>query len=176
MSDSAGVSQDVPVMQRVTSRYFPREDRLALTGALHDGSCRLWLTARLFRRLLPMLVKWLADQGPQVPHADMMHRWAQEAATAALQPAPEVRFQGAGEGAARDWLVDAVTLRDQRDALVLIWQVEGAGSVAALPMQAEPLRQWLHILCQQCRDSGWTDLAWPAWLRELPSLQRGALQ
>lgn len=172
MTVSAPASGGVPVMWRITTRYDAVADRLALTGTLAEGSCRLWLTARLFRKLLPMLVKWLAEQGAQGAHADMLHRWAQESAAAALQPSPGVPAPAADSGC--DWLAEAVTLQFESDRLVLIWVAAEAVQVAALPLQAHALRQWLHVLKQQCDQAGWMNLPWPAWLEV--NVAAGSLQ
>lgn len=192
---SASLEKPVEIMQRVTTRYHLDEDRLSLTGELASGNCRLWLTARLFRRLLPRLIEWLAEQGAQVPHAEVMHRWAQEQAMVSFVPAPPVVEPGRkaaraksalaadvapgdpdSAAALRVWLAASVTLQFELGRVVLTWPGPEGVPTVRLPLGAEALRQWLHILYSQCELAEWADLAWPAWLKPLPVSASRALQ
>lgn len=203
---SALPKKSVEIMQRVTTRYHLNEDRLSLTGELASGNCRLWLTARLFRRLLPRLIQWLAEQGAQVPHAEAMQRWAQEQAMAGFVPAPPVVEPGRkaaqakaaraksalaadvalggpdspessdSDAALRVWLAESVKLQFEPGRVVLTWPGPEGMPTVRLPLGAEALRQWLHILHSQCELAEWPGLAWPAWLKPLPASAARALQ
>ena len=88
-----------PGLERVTTRYSVKQDRICLAGELPGGSpVVLWLTQRLLRRLLPPLLVWLQEQGGaahavmgQALYADALQGFAQQAARAQLQPQAPVQ-------------------------------------------------------------------------------------
>ena len=155
--------KEVGLLTRLTTRYDPVEDRLALDGQLAENTCRLWLTARLLRQLLPRLFAWLDDQAGETAAMIAMHRWAQSRALAEKRPAAPVVRSSDQQGQA--WLIDAVTLQTTSLHLTLRWKV-GDSEVAALRLDARALRQWLEILRHQAEQAGWSDMPWPVWLTQ----------
>lgn len=187
----------IEIMQRVTTRYHQDEDRLSLTGELASGNCRLWLTARLLRRVLPRLIQWLDGHSARQPHAEAMQRWAQEQAVVSLVPAvpvleprckrshkvsaAETMTDAVPEGAESDaplriWLAASVTLQFGPERVLLTWPGPEGMPAVRLPLGVDALRQWLHILYTQCELGEWSGLAWPAWLKPLPASVSRALQ
>ena len=161
---------DVGALQRITTEYVEREDRIRLTGELTDGSAVvLWLTQRLVNRLVPHLVGWLARQvapasaipSVQAAHQDIVQGFAQQAALAQLAPQSPVR----APSPLADWCVDAVDIAQGEDAVVLTFQSE-AQAHAMLSLAAQPLRQWLGIIFEQYLRGEWHTTVWPAWMEQ----------
>lgn len=155
-------------LQRITTEYVEREDRLRLTGELADGrTVVLWLTQRLINRLVPHLTAWLDQQVPsassipavQIAHQDIVQGFAQQAARAQMTPEPPVR----ASSPVASGRVDAVDIAQGEDAVVLTFKGE-ADMQAVLKLAAQPLRQWLGIVYEQTLRGEWPTTAWPAWM------------
>lgn len=162
-----------PALARVTTRYSAAQDRVALAGALPDGSpVLLWLTQRLLRRMLPPLSAWL--EGLNAPQAhtgagasavqalyvQALQGFAQEAAQAQLTPQTPVQLAQDAPAC----LVQTVDVSATPQALRLVFG-DAQGAVAAMDLQAQPLRQWLGILYQAWCQADWPTDPWPAWLQ-----------
>ena len=153
-----------PGLDRVTTRYSVAQDRICLAGQLPGGSpVVLWLTQRLLRRLVPMLLAWLQEQGgaAQALYADALQGFAQQAARAQLQPQAPVQVP---EGS-RSCLVEGVDMGRSPEMVRLVFR-DAQGAVAAMVLQAQPLRQWLGILFDAWQQGEWPLEVWPDWLRE----------
>lgn len=172
-------------LQKITTQYVDREDRLRLAGETGPGQAVvLWLTQRLLQRLVPPLCQWLEQQSPVPPgslastvQAELAQGFAQQAALAGLQPQAPVAL----ESAQGEWLVTRVEIQLQADGVRLVFQPDDppqgpAVEGVALPMQAQPLRQWLGIVHAQARQAGWPLDAWPAWMeaRSVAAREGGA--
>ncbi|MFD0666785.1 hypothetical protein ACT80S_03620 [Ramlibacter sp. MAHUQ-53] len=155
----------MPDLQRITTEYVEAEDRLRLSGERPDGSTVvLWLTLRMAVRLVPPLCRWL-EQHTTAAGAplEVVQEFAQQAALAALEPAPPVR----ATGEARAWLVHSVDVNIRNDLVQLGFKAEGQGEVLArIAFAPQPLRQWLGILHDQFRKADWPLAAWPEWVTE----------
>lgn len=157
-------------LQRITTEYVEIEDRLRLVGELVNGATVvLWLTQRLVNRLLPHLISWLDQQltlatsiAPvQAAHHDIVQSFVQHAARAQLALEPPVLAAASQAG----WRVDAVDIAQGEDALVLTFKGEAQVS-ATLTLAAQPLRQWLGIVYEQCLRGVWSTTVWPAWMEQ----------
>lgn len=150
-------------LQRVTTEYVEAEDRLRLCGECEDGTAVVvWLTQRLLQRLLPMLFAWLERQGDDMPRADVLLGFAQQAALAEL--APQLPVQAVSGSAA--WLAQAVDVVRTAEAVGLTFKGGEDGEAVALALAAKPLRQWLGIVQQACGKAGWPTAMWPQWMCE----------
>lgn len=166
-------------LQKITTQYVDREDRIRLAGeTVPEQAVVLWLTQRLLQRLVPPLCQWLEQHSPvpvgsvtSATRAEVAQGFAQQAALAELQPQAPV----AAEAAETAWLVTAVDLQLQAEVVRLVFRSEAlSGSspseaasdpeAVTLQIQAQPLRQWLAIVHGQCREAGWPLDAWPAWM------------
>jgi hypothetical protein len=156
--------------QRITTEYIELEDRLRLSGELASGdTVVLWLTQRLVNRLVPHLTAWLdrrvapASSIPsvQAAHQDIVQGFAQQAARAQLAPEPPVRVASP----TASWRVDSVDIAQREDAVVLTFKGEAQAS-ATLTLAAQPLRQWLGIVFEQCLRGEWPTAVWPGWLAQ----------
>lgn len=150
-------------LQRVTTEYDETEDRIRLCGEREDGTAVVvWLTQRLLRRLLPMLLEWLEQQGADMPRADLLLGLAQQAAQAEL--APQQPVQAAPDSAT--WLAQAVDLTRTPGGVGLVFRGDGDGEAATLTLATTPLQQWLGIVHQAYGKAEWPVDLWPEWLRE----------
>lgn len=147
---------------RFTTEYIDTEDRLRLAGEGAAGvPVVIWLTQRLLARAIPPLLLWLEQQGAALPRAEVAHSWAQQAARAALAPAPPVR--PAIDTVA--WLAQRIDVTFGADRVLLVFRSEQE-DVATLPLATLPLRQWLNILHDAHVAADWPLAAWPDWVRE----------
>ena len=165
-------------LQRLTTEYVDREDRIRLSGESESGeTVVLWLTQRLLNRLLMPLCDWLPDHGgptarERTPskldhHAELRQSFAQQAARAGLTPQPPVRPIEDSPGC----LVVTVNLTARPGLMQLefIGAANPAGEaprLAGLALPTQNLRQWLNILFDQYRHAGWPLDAWPAWMQD----------
>lgn len=155
---------------RVTTEYVVAEDRLRFSGALPDGGVVVfWMTQRLLLRVLPTMLKWLDAQQTDALRAEVVQRFAQQAARTQSRSQPQAPVRG--EGIATGWLVESVDVAQLPQALRLTFKAgPGAGEVCtawpALSLSAPALRQWLNMLFDNCRTAGWPLDAWPDWVRE----------
>lgn len=149
---------DCQELQRVTTDYVAREDRLRLSGQTADGGVVvLWLTQRLLNFLIPALTDRLKRS--DLPGDDLLQTFAQQSAESALEAAPPVPPSEAG------WLVEVVDITAGDAGVALTFRAEGASS-ARLSMAFENMRQWLGIMHGQYGVAGWPTHAWPAWMTE----------
>lgn len=154
---------------RMTTEYVEAEDRLRVSCEMRTGETAvLWLTQRLFLRVLPHLVEWLdahtpgiADAQASRARADAVQGFAQQAARAG-QP----QQQPVGPMSAHQiWLVHTVDLTARDAEMVLTLRPLARDSAAAaFTLQPQALRQWLGVLCEQFARAGWPMTAWPEWL------------
>lgn len=147
-------------LQRITTEYVESEDRIRISGEGADGHPMiLWLTRRLLDRVVPHLVGWLEKQYADLPRADLMLSFAQEAAALQLMPEPPVPI---AEGAPQ-FLVQIVDISPLPEDITIAFRGEPA-CAASIAFAATPLRQWLGILYQTYLAADWTLAAWPDWV------------
>lgn len=155
-------------LQRVTLEYVDLEDRIRLTGELASGdTVVLWLTQRLVNRLVPHLIAWLERQvapassrpSIQAAHQELVQGFAQQAARARLGAEPPVRAADSDPG----WRVDSIEITPREEGGVLTFKGAAEARVT-LPLAAQPLRQWLGIVYEQCLRGEWPTSVWPAWM------------
>lgn len=170
-------------LSRLTTEYVEAEDRIRIAGELPaqtgEDSPRtvvLWLTQRLLNRLLPHLLNWLErHHGMPQGWDEAVQGFAQQAAVAALEPQAPVR--SAPES--RAWLVHSVQLTFSPENVQLGFQSApgDAEHRSDLALQAQPLRQWLHIVYDQYVRANWPLTLWPQWLAEArqPAPSRSAM-
>lgn len=160
---------------RMTTQYVESEDRLRLSCRMRSGeTVVLWLTQRLFRRLLPHLLEWLdkqtplaADAGPGGARADALRGFTQEADRARHAREEPV----APQAATQIWLVHTVDMRPRGGELALVFRPLAPDAAAAsFVLQPQALRVWLGMVAEQHARAGWPLDAWPSWL--VPSAAR----
>lgn len=149
-------------LQRLTTEFVDREDRIRLAGEMEDGRpVVVWLTRRLLERLLPVLLGWLEERSATLPRAEALLSFAQRAASAELTPQAPVRADADSPA----WLALAVDVAQSEEAVGLTFR--GAdGRSATLALTGKPLRQWLGIVHEAYLKAEWPLDVWPEWLRE----------
>lgn len=160
------MSTELPGLERLTTEYVELEDRLCLRGEDAEGRVHaFWLTQRLSRRLLPVLLRWLEGETPADPaHAAWLQGFAQDAARAHFEPQPPVP-PGPAQPA---WLAAEIDLRTAAGALALTVRGARPGEAARLDFGAQALRQWLDIVRRVWDQAGWPASDWPAWMAPSP--------
>jgi len=155
------------VIQKITQRYDPEQDRIALTTQNTKGQVMLlWLTQRLANRLAGALVRWLDEElKTTAPGRSMftLHAWEQSAARAQMKPGRPVDPAAARSEA----LVDAVDLTRGPTGYTLTFKW-GSADAARLTLTATELRQWLIILHGLFDTAEWSKHAWPEWFAVSP--------
>ncbi len=147
----------------MTTEYVAGEDRIRLAGDLgRELPVVVWLTQRLLRRLLPPMLGWLERQGGDLPHADLLQGFAQQAARSGMARQEPVRAADAGAA----WLAQAVDLTDLGQGGGRLTFRGAHGQEVALVLGPQSLRQWLNILYDLFRRARWPMDLWPGWLRE----------
>lgn len=161
---------DYPELQRVTTEYVATQDRIRLSGAVIDGqTVVLWMTQRLFNRLIPPMTKWLEENGggAAAAHAaspsekEMLQEFAQQSAQAALTPQPRVKADEPSDA----WLVDTLGVTTAPRGVIIAFKAAD-GRAVTLTLAAEPLRQWLGVVRLMYGKGEWTMAVWPAWMDE----------
>jgi len=127
-----------------------------------DGSpLVLWLTQRLFVRVLPVVMKWLENDKSDVPRAEVLQDFAQQAARAKMAPQPPVQIDASTD----DWLINAVDV-GSNDQIIRLTFKSGSEQSAYLTFTSQQLRQWLSIIYAAWMKAGWTGDLWPSWVQE----------
>ena len=161
-------------LQRITTKFVDREDRIRLAGEDGTGQALvLWLTQRLLGRLLPHLCAWLERRAssPDNSHADaaraeVLQSFAQQAALAALEPQAPVSIHAPSSA----WLVHSVDVTTADHAVTLSFKDDAtAAEAATMRLSEQALRQWLNILHDQYVAAEWPLTPWPEWVARPPA-------
>ncbi|MFM7531201.1 MAG: hypothetical protein ACKO5J_01665 [Rubrivivax sp.] len=154
---------------RMTTEYVEAEDRLRVCCQLRSGeTALLWVTQRLFLRVLPHLVEWLdkntpglADAQASRARADAVRGFTQQADRARHAPEAPVTPQAATQ----IWLVHTVDMTPREGELALsLRPLSRDAAAASFVLQPQALRVWLAMLAELFVRAGWPMEAWPAWL------------
>lgn len=174
-------STAAPELQRVTTRFYVVQDRIGISGDLPQGPIMLWLTQRMLRRLLPVLVGWLAKHDPSkdlvLPasdlYLDVLQGFAQHAARKQSEQMRVVPAVGA-DVASPQHLVSSVKVEHTVQCLRIVFSSEQA-PVAQMVLFPQLLRQWLNILFDVYCSADWPLDLWPAWMRDEEALSVNTL-
>ncbi len=159
-------------LQRVTMRFYAVQDRIGISGELPQGQIVLWLTQRMLRRLLLVLVDWLAKHDPMkglaLPSSDLyldvLQGFAQQAARKLLEQMPAVP-PVSGDVSSPEYLVSSVQVEHAAQCLRMVFASEQS-PVAQMALTPESLRHWLNILFDVWCRADWPMDPWPAWMRD----------
>lgn len=161
-----------PLIERVTIRYISTEDRILVAGKLPTGQpVMLWMTQRLLLRVLPRLFQWLEAQGVAADapsaapaattmYSDAVQSFAQHAAVQQLTPQAPVETPSDTP----QHLVDSVVIGRSAVRVHVVFKSAEQALLAAMLLDAQPLRQWLSIVYRQWRNAQWPMDVWPEWL------------
>ena len=151
------------IIQKITQRYDPEQDRIGLTTQDSKGQVLLlWLTQRLANGLAGALAHWLDEDVKTAASGQStfsLHAWEQSSAEAQLNTAE----RPVDPTAAQDHvLLNAVDLTRGPGGYTLVFKWGSTGA-ARLMLNTTELRQWLGILRRQFDTAGWPKHAWPEW-------------
>lgn len=178
-------------LSRITTEYVGAEDRIRISGRVEqDRICVLWLTQRLTRQLVPVLLTWLrentepnsidevdiegsADDAPSARRAVSRASEGRSIAGITRETPPErVRAEQAEE----QWLVKAVDLKRGDKGVGLLLRGGKREQQVGLRLTAEQLEQWLGIVMDCHLRATWPMDQWPDWMSSrLPGRLNGAL-
>lgn len=176
------------LIQRMTTRYIPFEDRVCLMAETdRDVMVHLWLTRRLLDKLLPPVFRWLekittttdivAPEPAEAPSsttddpgpAGVRSETASEEEAGAEQKETVSVQTDDTQTARQEWLVSDIKLAGGEKGIRLIFQ-PAPGTADAEPvtlvLETRAARQWIVILYRHFRTAGWSVNAWPAWLQD----------
>ncbi len=154
--------------QRFTTEYVDFEDRIRVSHQLDSGEVVVtWLTRRLTDRLVAHLTTWLEKETEQIPRADVVQSFAQEAAALKLAQAAATQPQAAVQPPPLPvaWLVREIDINTETAAVGLQLRGESPNEKRQLGLSRLQLRQWLIILRSQYLLAQWPLSAWPEWLQ-----------
>ena len=153
-------------LQKVTVEYDENEDRIRLAGEGADGvRAVLWVSQRLLRRLVPVLVNWIGKSVGASGMAETILGFEQDAARAALQPQEPVHVRSLDSS----WLVHVIDLRMAEEVITLELRGRESGETARLSVDTLSMRQWLAILYAQFMRAEWPLDLWPRWMESQDS-------
>ena len=143
-----------------------------MSGELPGGHVVLWLTQRMLRRLLPVVVDWLANHDPMkdlaLPSGDLyreaLQGFAQQAARTQLEQLPAVAPVSVGADSP-EYLVFSVQVDRSAQCLRMVFSTEQS-PIAQMALYPQSLRQWLNILFDAWRRADWPVDLWPAWMHD----------
>lgn len=156
----------MPMIQldRITTLYSQDQDRISLNALDKEGgTIRIWLTQRIFARLIPELAKLVKPRHDDPVYASVLASVAQQWAIEQHEPQAQVQLTEVGQ----EWLVCKIDMQLSEAGVILVF-ASADGQTARLAMNANLLRQWLAILRRVYNSSEWKGIDWPEWM-ELPS-------
>jgi hypothetical protein len=162
-------------LQKITTVYVDKEDRIRLTGALQNGdTIVIWLTQRLLQLLVPSLSNWLQKSdtvaGAALGAEKDVQSFRQQAAKASIEKQPPV----APTGQSLIWVAVGVDYRSNNSQIHLIFKGQNS-EAASLDLPLAACRQWLSIVFDAYKLASWPMTAWPDWIAESAAPPTGAL-
>lgn len=164
--------------EKFTTRYDEYQDRICVDGQTAAGQVTtLWLTYRLLRRLLPVLLEIITPAPGADPNAATLAAWELNTARARQKPQkavvrPPARIPAvAGKPTALStqqpsgWLVQSIDLKSLPTRTLLVFRTAVSEEEATFAFGADHLRQWLAIVYGQWQVAGWSLEVWPAWVK-----------
>jgi hypothetical protein len=157
-------------LDRVTTLYSQEQDRISLNALdKQGGSIRLWLTQRIFARLVPRLAKLVEPKHDDPVYASVLASVAQQRAVEQQEPAKPVQLVEV----AQEWLVCKIDMKMSPAGIILIF-ASADGERAQLAMNGGLLRQWLAILRRVYQSAEWKGTDWPDWMDPPVTTQRSS--
>lgn len=164
-------------IQRFTTRYIAVEDRICLSAASAQGEvAQLWLTWRVLKKLLPILLEWLTpkltENSEQATLAPVQEHAASKAVVPFVSESP-----AAGEAPEQvghsEWLVTEIDISRLESAVRLAFK-GSQGEQVLLAFSPEPLKSWLGMLyCLINNEADWEFTQWPSWAKVAGLSKRG---
>lgn len=150
------------LLKRIATEYIPLEDRIRLRGEVSESEMlAVWLTQRMLRGLLPILVRRLEGPTRTSSQPEIVQGYMQEAAKAAQKPQSPMKADPGGE----TWLPSTIEVSQSEKAVRLTFR-RTDGETARLILNSDQVRQWLSVLHRAWSKAGWPPDVWPAWIKQ----------
>ena len=157
---------DVNIIQRITTEFDFSEDRFKLDALLNSGSTiTIWLTQRLFLRLLDRCFSWLQKQNiellestAEVKIHDRLNEFSQASALNELKLEEAV----ISAESAPNFVIQELDIKFESDRIILIFKENN--DHYGLVFNCQQLRQWLHIVRKKWVNAEWPMSIWPSWI------------
>ena len=150
------------LLKRIATDYIAIEDRIRIRGEVGESEMlAVWLTQRILRGLVPILVKRLEGLTRTSAQPEIVQSYMQQAAKAALQPQPAMKVEPDGE----TWLPSTVEISQSETAVRFTFR-RTDGESAQLILNSDQVRQWLSVLHRTWGKTGWPADVWPAWIKQ----------
>lgn len=173
-------------LQRITTEYSAEQDRIRLMGEFEgSGAATLWLTRRITKALIPLLLEWLKKTAPSIAKLNKTTEITDRYNARILPNYADEAIQGFAQAAALSSLAHQSPVRSSTDALnytVQIIDIETTDvnvklvfkpslekstlEALHLTMNEQVLRQWLHIIYNQLSNAEWQLDIWPEWIKD----------
>lgn len=153
-------------LQKITTVYVDKEDRIRLTGALQNGdTIVIWLTLRMLQLLVPSLANWLQRSDTVAGAAHGAEKDVQSFRQQAAKASIEKQLPVAATGQSLTWVAVGVDYRSNNTQIHLVFKGQN-NEAASLDLPLEACRQWLSILFDAYKLAAWPMTAWPDWISE----------
>ena len=150
-------------LNNLTTEYIEQEDRIRLSGATCHDTAVIWLTQRLFQRLLPLLIQWLERQQPS---------GSPVTARFAFMRQQTIQAEDKAVTNLSSWLANSIDIATTNEQVVIIFRGVD-GQAASVIFSSEHLQQWLEILHETCLAAQWPLNAWSSWMVDGAMIFRG---
>jgi len=160
-------------LTKITLSYSKVEDRIRMDGRSRDDTVSLWITRRLCRELVKIVVAYLSK--PEINNAEVARAAVSPQHLSAVQEflhqkakSDKIKAPPVMPAAPTAMLVSSVKVRASTKCVQISFSV-GSSSMAALVMTPKETRQWLDILYEQYLVAEWSLDVWPHWMSSLSS-------
>jgi hypothetical protein len=157
-------------LDRVTTQYDNAQDRYRVLGSTPEGNTlEVWITQRLFIRIIRVLIEWLETNSDPSPVSraktlqakSSIQNFAQQNASANMPVTTPVE----PKVGALSYLLAEVDIRKGDKHVVLVFKLP-ENELAEIPFDSTQLRQWLNIVHKQWLGAEWPLGIWPEWMDE----------
>lgn len=159
-------------LQQFTTRYNAHQDRLSIEGQSTEGEAIcLWLTYRMMRQLVPLVVKLSIPVADAEDKAMTLAAWALSSASVANSPENKTapasinHTPGTNTLPVCSCLISAIEVKSTPKQAVLRFRIGSNKEVAVIDFKPEHLRQWLGIVHRLWNEAGWPTTVWPQWVK-----------
>lgn len=177
------------LVQTISLSYSATEDRLEMRCKSGDYAHSLWISQRLWKRLVPALIKWLVDSGVGSPQAGDFIRHSMAESIAEPVSVPPYKPLQADETENKEdeidssgvepitrlvpekWLCSTANLSMAEQKIRIQLIAECSEHAYVLSMSALETGHFLIAQRQALKDSEWP-FDWPEWLHVESTVQQ----
>lgn len=172
-------------LQRITTEYRAEQDRMRLMGEIEgSNTATLWLTRRILKALIPLLLEWLQTTPPSIAKVHRTKEITDKFNRGSLSNYADEAVQGFAQAAALsslahqspvrpsietlNYIVQTIDIETRDIAVKLVFkpaQEESTLEPLQITMNEQVLRQWLYIIHDQLSNAEWQLDIWPEWIK-----------